>query len=156
VRAAPGVPGRRGQAIYAAELTLFDVEIEFLSSVLATQSLNIHGGGLRGGRWSFNLNERDPVLRLDRVEFLPGVRVSGALSKFGTRREHAVLRLSGPRTPDGVLRLSAKLVTGRLGGKRVRSHVDTASASAARAGSALTHARVLRLARRLAHRPRVY
>jgi len=156
LRAAPGVPGRRGQAIYAAELTLFDVEIEFLSSVLATQSLNIHGGGLRGGRWSFNLNERDPVLRLDRVEFLPGVRVSGALSKFGTRREHAVLRLSGPRTPDGVLRLSAKLVTGRLGGKRVRSHVDTASASAARAGSALTHARVLRLARRLAHRPRVY
>jgi pimeloyl-ACP methyl ester carboxylesterase len=156
LRAAPGVPGRRGQAIYAAELTLVDVEIEFLSSVLATESLNIRGGGLRGGRWSFNLNERDPVLRLDGVEFLPGVRVSGVLRKFGTRHEHAVLHLSGPRTPDGVLHLSLKRITGRLGGKRVRSHLPTASASVAPAEPALTRAQVLRLARRLVHRPRVY
>jgi hypothetical protein len=55
-----------------------------------------------------------------------------------------------------VLRLSRKLITGRLGGKRVRSPVDTANASVARAEPTLTHARVLRLARRLAHRPRVY
>jgi pimeloyl-ACP methyl ester carboxylesterase len=156
LRAAPGVPGRRGQAIYAAELTLVDVEIEFLSSVFATASLNIHGGGLRGGRWSFNLNERDPVLRLDRVEWVPGVQVSGVLRKFGTRHERSVLRLTGPRTPHGVLRLSPKLVTGGLGGKRVRSHLGTASASLASAQPALTHAEVLRLARQLAHRPRVY
>jgi pimeloyl-ACP methyl ester carboxylesterase len=156
LRAAPGVPGRRGQAINAAELTLFDVTIEFLSTVFSADSLDLHGGGLRGGRWSLNLNERNPVLRLYDVEYLPGVRVSGVLRRFGTRHERSVLRLSGPRTPDGVLRLSPKLITGRLGGKRVRSHLGVASASATRGGSMLTHAQVVHLARRLAHRPRVY
>jgi pimeloyl-ACP methyl ester carboxylesterase len=156
LRAAQGVPGRRGQAINAAELTLLDVEIEFLSSLFATESLNIHGGGLRGGRWSFNLNERDPVLRLYGVEFLPGVRVTGVLRKFGTRHERAILRLSGPRTPGGVIRIGLKRISGRLGGKRVRSRLDVASASRASAGSALTHAQMLHLARRLAQRPRIY
>jgi pimeloyl-ACP methyl ester carboxylesterase len=156
LRAAPGVPGRRGQAVTAMEMTLIDVTIEFLSTVLAAESLDLHGGGLRGGRWSFNLNERDPVLRLDHVEYLPGVRVSGVLRRFGTRQERSVLRLSGPRTPDGVLHLTPTRIAGRLGGKRVRSRLDTASASAASSGSMLTHAQVVHLARRLAHRPRLY
>jgi pimeloyl-ACP methyl ester carboxylesterase len=156
LRAAPGVPGRRGQAINAAELTLFDVTIEFLSTVLAAQSLDLHGGGLRGGHWSLNLNKRDPVLRLSRVEYLPGVRVTGVVRKFGTRRERSVLRLFGPRTPDGVLRFSPKRITGRLGGKPVRVRLERDSASAASARSTLTHAEALHLARRLAHRPRVY
>ena len=135
LRAAEGVSGRRGQAINAAQLTLFDVTLEFVSTVLAAENLDLHGGGLRGGRWSLNLNARDPVLRLDQVEYLPGVRVTGTLRKVGTRREHATLRLSGPRTPDGLLRIGPKWITGRLDGKRVRSRVPGASASAAAVGS---------------------
>jgi pimeloyl-ACP methyl ester carboxylesterase len=158
LRAAPGVRGRRGQAISAAELTLFDVTVEFLSTALSGNSLDLHGGGLRGGRWSLNLNKRDPVLRLHGVEYLPGVRVSGAVQKIGTRHEHSVLRLSGPRTPAGVLRIGSKLITGRLGGRRIRSRIpgSGSSASAAAAGSPVTRAQLLRMARRLAHRPRLY
>jgi pimeloyl-ACP methyl ester carboxylesterase len=156
LRAAQGVPGRRGQAINAAQLTLFDVTIEFVSTVLAAENLDLHGGGLRGGRWSLNLNARDPVLRLDQVEYLPGVRITGTLRKVGTRREHATLRLSGPRTPHGLLRIGSKWITGRLDGKRVRSRVPGASASAAAAGSRVTRAQLLQVARRLAHRPPRY
>lgn len=155
LRAARGVPGRRGQAINAAELTLFDVTVDFLSSVLAGNSLDLHGGGLRGGRWSLNLRVRHPVLRLHQVEYLPGLRVSGTVRSLGTRREHSTLRLSGPRTPDGVLRVGRKWITGRLGGKPVRTRVPGSQASAAAAGSAVTRAELLRLARRLAQRPRL-
>jgi hypothetical protein len=154
LRAAAGVSGRRGQAVNAARLTLFDVTIEFLSTVLSAQSLDLHGGGLRGGHWSLNLNKRDPVLRLSRVEYVPGVRVSGVVRKFGTRHERAILQLSGPSTPGGVIRIGLKRIRGRLGGKRIDVHARSASVAAA--GSTLSHAQVLHLARRLVHRPRIY
>ena len=160
LRAARGVPGARGRAISAAQLTLFDVTVEFLSTVLAAQDLDLHGGGLRGGRWTLNLNDEHPVLRLYRVEYLPGVRVSGTVRAIGTRRERSNLRLSGPRTPDGVLQIGSKWITGQLGGKPIRARVpgSRSSASAAAAGprATVTRAQLLRLARRLAHRPRVY
>ena len=157
LRPVRGVPGRRGAAISAAELTLFDITLDFLSAALAGNSLDLHGGGLRGGRWTLNLNERNPVLRLYRVEYMPGVRISGTLRDVGTRRERSVLRLSGPGTPDGVVHLGRRWITGRLDGKRVRSPVQgTTRIAAARPGSSLTRARVLGLARRLVHRPRAY
>jgi hypothetical protein len=157
LRAARGVPGRRGRAISAAELTIFDVTVEFLSTVLAAQDLNLRGGGLRGGRWTLNLNASRPVLRLYSVEYLPGVRVSGSVSRIGTRRERATLRLSGPRTPDGVLRAGRRFIVGTLDGQRVRARLPGASASAASAAPAsrAERARMLRLARRLAERPRL-
>jgi hypothetical protein len=157
LRPVRGVPGRRGEAISAAELTLFDITLDFLSAALAGNSLDLHGGGLRGGRWTLNLNERHPVLRLYRVEYMPGVRISGTLRHVGTRRERSVLRLSGPGTPDGVVHLGRRWITGRLDGERVRSPVqETTRTAAARPGSTLTRARVLSLARRLVHRPRAY
>jgi len=158
LRAVRGVPGTRGRAISAAELTLFDVTVEFLSTVLAAQDLDLHGGGLRGGRWTLNLNEKHPVLRLHGVEYLPGVRVSGTVRAIGTRNERSALRLSGPRTPDGALQIGRKWITGRLGGKPVRARVPgsrpDASRAAARPGATATRAQLLRIARRLAHRPR--
>ena len=100
------------------------------------------------------------MLRLDEVEYLPGMRVSGTVRGIGTRRERSNLRLSGPRTPDGVVRIGRKWITGRLDGKPVRSRVPgtRSSASAAAAGprSTATRAQLLRIARRLAHRPRRY
>nr|MBA3263158.1 alpha/beta fold hydrolase [Thermoleophilaceae bacterium] len=124
LRPVRGVPGVRGRAISAAELTTFDVTVEFVSSVLGGSSLDVHGGGLRGGRWSLNLRSHRPVLRLQAVEYLPGVRVSGTIERVGTGREHSRLRLSGPGTPDGVLRIGRRWITGSLGGKPLRARTS--------------------------------
>jgi hypothetical protein len=156
LRAAPGARGERGRAISAVELTLFDVTVELLSTALAGNSLDLHGGGLRGGRWSVNLDARRPVLRMHAVEFMPGVRVTGTVRALGTRRERSRLRVSGPRTPDGVLRIGRKWITGRLGGRPVRSRVRAAAAgTAAAAGPQVSRAQLLRMAPRLAQRPRL-
>jgi pimeloyl-ACP methyl ester carboxylesterase len=156
LRAARGVRGERGRAISAVELTLFDVTVELLSSALVGDSLDLHGGGLRGGHWSVDLGARRPVLRMQAVEYMPGVRVSGTVRALGTRRERAGLRVSGPGAPDGVLRIGRKWIAGRLGGKPVRSRVrGLAAATAAAAGWKVSRADLLRMARRLAQRPRL-
>lgn len=149
-----GVPGIRGKAISAAELTVIDVTVEFLSTALTAQSLNLRGGGLRGGRWTLNLSGDNPVLRLYGVEYVPGVRVSGTVRNIGRRKESSTLRLSGPRTPDGVLRIDRKWITGQLGGKQVRARVPGSRASIAGAAGSLSTAELLRIAPRLAERPR--
>jgi pimeloyl-ACP methyl ester carboxylesterase len=152
LRAARGVPGPRGRAISAVELTLFDVTVEFLSSVLASDRLDLRGGGLRGGRWSLDLGERRPTLELRAVEYLPGVRVSGEVRNVGTRREQASLRVFGPSTPDGALRIGRGSITGHLGGERVRTGAPGA-ATAAGARTTITRSELVRLARGLARRP---
>ncbi|MEA2418503.1 MAG: hypothetical protein QOE60_709, partial [Thermoleophilaceae bacterium] len=105
---------------------------------------------------TLDLNADDPVLRLFGVEYLPGVRVSGTVSKVGTRKESSTLRLAGPGTPDGTLRIGRKWISGRLGGKRIRARVPGSRASAADVRSTATRAQMLRVARRLAQRPRLY
>ena len=151
LRPARGVPGVRGRAVNAVELTLFDVTVEYLSGVLSGQTLDLRGGGLRGGRWTLNLNARKPVLRLRGVEYMPGVLVSGEVRRLGSRREHSILRVYGPRTPDGVLVIGRKRIAGRLGGKVVAAPAPNLTASAARAGASRED--LMRLARRLAQRP---
>ena len=127
----PGVRGARGQAISAAELTLFDVTVEFLSSVVAADSLDLHGGGLRGGRWSLNLERPPPGAAPGRG----GVHARHARQRGGSRawgRAASAPACGCPgRAPrDGVLRIGRKWITGRLAGKRVRTRAPGATASA--------------------------
>ncbi len=150
LRAARGAPGVRGRAMSAAQLTQLDVTLEFVSAAFSGVSLDLRGGGLRGGRWSLNLDAKRPLLRLEQVEYLPGVVVTGTVYGIGTRRERSVLRLSGPRTPDGVLRIGLRSVTGRLGGRPL--HARPGTAAAASAGRRLSSARLLRLARQATRR----
>lgn len=156
LRAARGVPGRRGRAVNAVEATLFDVTVQLVSSLLTASDLHLRGGGLRGGRWSIDLTKSRWVLRLKRVEYVPGVFVSGLQRDLGRRGERAVMRLSGPRTPDGVVRIGQKWISGRLDGKSFRTRVSGSGASTAAAGATVTREQLLRLARRFAKRPRIY
>jgi pimeloyl-ACP methyl ester carboxylesterase len=156
LRAVPGVPGERGAAINAAELTLFDVTVEFLSTLITANDDTVRGGGLRGGRWALTLGKRSAFLRLDDVEYMPGIRLSGTIRRLGSRKERAVLRLSGPHTPHGVLRIGDKWIQGRLDGKHVRSRLPGASAAvAARYAPAVSRAELTRVAWRLQRRLRV-
>ena len=127
--AARGVKGLRGRAISGAEVTVFDVTLSWLSGAVALDKNVLHGGGLRGGTWSIKLTSKSGNLKLHELEYIPGVRVSGAMTGVGTKKEHTVLRLSGPRTPHGTLHFGRKLITGRLAGKPVRSRLPGGSAA---------------------------
>jgi pimeloyl-ACP methyl ester carboxylesterase len=89
-----GVPGLRGRVLAAAALTLRDVQDD------SNASFRMRGGGLRSGSW---LMDRENALHLARLAFVPGVRLTGTVERFGTRRQHGRLSLSGPGAPRGTV-----------------------------------------------------
>ena len=112
VAPARGVPGVRGRAVAALDLTLDDLTFA-LSPALGSP---LAGPGLRGG--TFRL--RRGGIELRRLRAVHGVRVSGVLPRRGS----AVLRLSGARAASGRVRISPRgVVRGRLGGRRVRGRL---------------------------------
>ena len=133
---APGTRGRRGRAVSAVAQTLRDVSEDSLTSaILAFDDPDLsRGGGLRGGRYRLAGNG---TLVLSRVRYVPGVRVSGRIARFDERRQHGRLRVSGPATPDGRLRIRGTRVRGRLGGRRVRSRLSASAAGARVAAASL-------------------
>jgi pimeloyl-ACP methyl ester carboxylesterase len=152
LRPAPRVAGERGRTITAVDLTLFDVATEFFTSLFAATNPVVRGGGLRGGYWALDLRGRKEVVRLHRLEYLRGLRLTGELRNFLGRRPVGRLRVSGPGGANGVLRWTPKLITGRLDGRRVRSRSRGAAAAAAAARLGPTRADVLRVGRRMAQR----
>ena len=79
-----GVPGRRGQLLSALGATFGDLVDSFyldgfLGAGLDESGSVIRGGGLRGG--SFAVGEN--VSRLNRWEYVPGVRLSGRWNTEG-------------------------------------------------------------------------
>jgi pimeloyl-ACP methyl ester carboxylesterase len=129
VPAARGVAGRRGRALTAVGLTLRSVDVDGLTSFLS------RGGGLRGG--SYRYGGRGDKVRLRGVVFVPGVRVTGVVRDFRSSRVRGRLRLSGAAVPAGRLMLRGRVISGRLGGKRVRARLLVTSADdrPVRAGS---------------------
>jgi len=127
-----GVAGDRGRVIRALELTLYDVAEDYLVALLSARSDTVRGAGLRGGRWSWASGR---PLRLERVELVPGVRVSGRVRRFGTARQSARLRISGTPRASGRLVLRGGRVSGRLGGRRASADIFLSLIGAAGAGA---------------------
>jgi hypothetical protein len=149
------VAGERGRTISAVDLTLLDVATEFFTSLLTSTGPVVRGGGLRGGRWELDLATKGAPLRLHGVEYLPGLRLSGTVSRFLSRRPEGRLRVSGPAGAEGLLRWTPRLIEGELDGMQVRSRSRGSSAAvASSAGSAAwpTRAEVLRAGQQLAKR----
>jgi pimeloyl-ACP methyl ester carboxylesterase len=122
VRPARGVAGARGRALTALTLTLGDVNDDSLASLIANELDPdlARGGGLRGGAYRLGV---DGTLLLKRVEYVPGVRVSGRVRGFGEKRQRGRLRIAGRGVPDGVVTLRGRRLKGRLGGRRVRARL---------------------------------
>ncbi|MEA2455557.1 MAG: hypothetical protein QOI45_1819 [Thermoleophilaceae bacterium] len=133
---AAGVGGARGRAVTALALTLRDVGEDALTGlILDNRDPDLaRGGGLRGGHYRIDGHN---ALHLSDVVFVPGVRVSGTVRRFGSRRQQGRVRLSGLLT--GPLSLRGRTVSGRLGGKEVHA---TLSARAAATGLAAAAARL--------------
>jgi hypothetical protein len=136
-----GVRGRPGRTITAVGLTLIDaLEHVFSAAMLASPDQDVlHVGGLRAGYARAGLR----TLEFHRMEYVPGVRVSGTL-RVASREPHGVLRVTGRAAAGGrlVLRRDGS-VRGRLGGRRVRFSNSAAAArriesSAWRASAALS------------------
>jgi pimeloyl-ACP methyl ester carboxylesterase len=137
---APGSRGRRGRVLTALSLTLRDVSDDSLTNlILDFRDPDLaRGGGLRHGRYRI---DGDGTLRLRKLAYVPGVRVNGNLRRFGEGAQHGRLRIAGPATPDGHLRIRGNRVSGRLGGRRVRGGL--------RPSVALARARATAIASRL-------
>jgi pimeloyl-ACP methyl ester carboxylesterase len=135
LRSLGGLPGR---AVNAVALTLRDVAEDALSElILDVGDPDLaRGGGLRAGRYRI---DGEGTLTLRGLAFVPGVRVSGRIARFTARRQRGRLHVSGPATPDGVLTLRRRRVTGRLGGVRVSARLGPAleAASHARVAAAV-------------------
>jgi hypothetical protein len=111
-----GLPDAVGRTLSAVRLTLADVAF--------AASVSDAGGGLRGG--SFRMS--GGRVGLNRLEAVPGVRLSGRLAR---------LHVAGPAS--GTLRLSGERLRGRLGGLRVSLSLrGTAAARLATARHRLT------------------
>lgn len=127
LRAVPPIRGahgtRAGRTLQAVSLTIYDMAEELVASFLGgyvqMDGGRFLGAGLRRGHFSFGVEG----VRVQDVEFVPGVRLSGAVRRFGTRRQRGVLKVSGRAAARGTLRLSGRRVRGRLGGRRVNARV---------------------------------
>ncbi len=70
--------------------------------------------GLRAGTARYRDSDRDPLLRLDDYEYVPGVRVSGTLHL--SKGLYGQVRVRGSRSAHGTLRIHDGVAHGRLGG----------------------------------------
>jgi pimeloyl-ACP methyl ester carboxylesterase len=132
-RSAPGVGGRRGRVLFATLDTLTDVQISALQTLYAGYK-SLQGGGLRGG-W-YSASSSAVKLALHGYELVPGLRVSGTLSAAGDRAHGTLTVRDRGGHDDGRLRLRSNgVVTGVLGGRRVRYDPRHLPAKAARSGA---------------------
>jgi pimeloyl-ACP methyl ester carboxylesterase len=109
VSEAPGLGGRAARTVTAARLTLADA---IMQRIYALGSGVLRIGGLRAGRMSAGG-------RLDRYSYIAGVELSGVASGRARQR----VRVTGQAALRGALVFDAErhLVTGRLGGRRIRA-----------------------------------
>jgi pimeloyl-ACP methyl ester carboxylesterase len=124
-----GVGGRRGRIVTALGLTLSDMFDDVLARAFADFDAFLsddvlRGGGLRGGSWTLGEN----VFRMERLEYVPGVRLSA--TAVGADLNTLRMRVDGPGRLDGRMTLAAKgdedlLLDARgvIGGRRLRTVV---------------------------------
>lgn len=119
------VPGLRGRVVGAVGVTIGYLVQEAFSAFISDFDLLVSGravnrGGLRGGRFTLGRDR----LRLERMEVVSGVRVSGGGGDSPTGGAELILRVGGPAGPGGVLRMGEDgVLNGRLGGRPVRSRL---------------------------------
>ena len=155
---ARGLPDRPARTVNAVLATVGDGLSSIIGSALEdlfeAPERELTAGGLRAGWISLG----DAGLTFHRMVYVPGVVVSGriVLDRDGFT---ARLRVGGRAAAPGTLRITdAGLITGRLGGRRIRLRPAQLTASVAGpAGLRALRARVraLQRARRRAARPRL-
>ena len=118
------LPGGAGRTVRAVELSFFDAIVSLLASTFEGGERVTRIGGLRNGRLVARSMPK-VRLRLDRYSYVPGVWVSAALGDLSRKRLR--LRVGGRRAAHGrlVFAIGKDLITGRMGGRRVRLRLSS-------------------------------
>ncbi len=128
---------KAGRTVAAVVLTLGDLSDEIVASLLSG-SRSPWFGALRSGSAKGDAKG----LHLHGYSYVPGVTVTGVI--FNGKHTSSTLTIGGSAAARGRLKISAKLVTGKLGGKRVRVTVKELGrkplSGVAAAAAALTRA----------------
>jgi pimeloyl-ACP methyl ester carboxylesterase len=123
-RVAPAGGGKRPQrTANAVRLTLRDGVRGLISLTRGRARRVVRVPGLRSGSYSFirrRTSARETLLRLHRVSFVPGVRVSGSL-RFTSGGIKGRLLVTGTSAARGILALRREVLHGELGGRAVRT-----------------------------------
>ncbi len=116
-------PGVRGRTLAAVKLTLDDVAADAATAYIFDRGGSdlARAGGLRAGTYRI---DRRGALVLDGLAFVPGVKLSGRIERFGERRQRGRLRIGGGAGSRGLLRVERQGIRGVLGGRRVRARLD--------------------------------
>lgn len=114
------VRGAPGRTLTALLRTVDDALLQALSAELGNGATRI--GGLRHG----SIVRAGQTLRLRGDEFVPGVRVTGSVASDRS----ATFTVTGRRAARGKIRIATSgVLSGRLGGKRIRITPKAAAAS---------------------------
>lgn len=159
----PGMRGRVGRTLMAVQLTLRDGADTLWHSPVVTKGPFLRAGGLRGG--SYNLHLYSGELTLRRASFVPGVHVSGSITKLlrgHDARRDGVLTVGGRTAAKGTLVMRDGLLRGKLDGRSVETRlrgsiysgriIGRPRAKAADAATSSTSSRLAPLARLLTQR----
>jgi hypothetical protein len=115
--------GKTRRTIIAAGATVTDAARQLIGDALALGALPKHVAGLRAGNATVN---KDGSFRLDHYQYVPGVVVSGTV----TRSRRAKVTIHGGGAASGTLTISSGgAVSGRLGGRRVTIGASSAVGS---------------------------
>jgi pimeloyl-ACP methyl ester carboxylesterase len=130
-----GVSGDRGRTLAAVGLTLRDVlEDAVTELIFAPDDPDLaRGGGLRHGSYRIG---GGGTLVLDELAFVPEVRLTGRIRRFGQARQRGLLRIAGDGASEGLLRVQGQRVRGRIGGRLVRARLNSLAASPAEVAAA--------------------
>jgi hypothetical protein len=122
--------GRVGRTVTAVLRTQEDVLVHALGEQLSGGRARV--GGLRGG----TISQSSAGVTLRKVVVVPGVTVSGRFPSQGDAR----LSIRGRSAARGTLTLTRDgIITGRLGGRRIRLVPRASAATAERPGFAFKH-----------------
>lgn len=118
VRPAPGVHGAAGRVVRAALQTVADAYRTDYESFYAGYD-DETGGGLRDGKFDIVPSGTGDLLLLDGVVWVPGVALDGSVL-VSERRAVGRIAVRAPHGLSGRLRLTRRVISGRLGRHRIR------------------------------------
>jgi pimeloyl-ACP methyl ester carboxylesterase len=132
VKPVGGVHGRPGSTLAVVLETIVDLERQLIGATLQAEQQLPSGssfGGLRGGYARITSSS----LRLRRFSFVPGVQLTATFPISKGRLKASAVRVEGTLAARGSVRIGGPIVTGTLGGDRVR--VQLAKVRLATAGT---------------------
>jgi pimeloyl-ACP methyl ester carboxylesterase len=118
----PGLPGRRGRVLRAALATVADASTSDNQAYYAGFD-DTGGGGLRGGMFESIATGQGQVLILRRLEYVPGVWLTGSVLVDG-RQLDGIVKVTAPAgQPEGRVAFFGNRVVARLGRRTLKTTI---------------------------------